>query len=615
MGVVCLLAFKMKTNELSLTEPLQKALDDLGFSEFTAIQEMTLPPLLSGHDVLAEAPTGTGKTLAYALPMLATCDLASPAIQGLVICPTRELAIQVVAELEKFSKYLKGIHFATIYGGQKVGTQLRELRAKPQIVVGTPGRLNDLLERKIIDLSAVHYLVLDECDEMLDMGFIKDVDKIVKKVTSIHQTALFSATISSDIKKVAQRYLNSSVETFQIKRTLTQETQIAQRYILVPENEKKETIVALLSTLSFTRAFVFCRTKHKVMQIAKILQKNTSHAITSLQGNLSQNKRDQAMKAFRDYDANVMVATDIAARGIDVSDVDLVVNYDIPEEDEFYLHRIGRTGRVDKTGTSYTFITPSERGMIKKYESLTHCPLTAYVINQGDVMKQYLENLEPKMKEDLTEEKQAINDACAAFSAKEGHEVTPLDLAALLLKEKMANGLASEPKTAPASHTESNGNRPEKKIFTTDSDHQRFFINVGFQDGVNEEKLKDFIIQNVPGLEDDDFTDVFLRTTFSFFELPKDKTMAIVDHLENQTFANKNIHVERTERPSNTSSKPQSFHSHHAEAPYRKSESRSYGSHEKNDHQSYGKKPYGNKPYGHKSYGKKSFGHSFKKKY
>jgi ATP-dependent RNA helicase DeaD len=439
----------MKTNELSLTEPLQKALDDLGFSEFTAIQEMTLPPLLSGHDVLAEAPTGTGKTLAYALPMLATCDLASPAIQGLVICPTRELAIQVVVELEKFSKYLKGIHFATIYGGQKVGTQVRELRAKPQIVVGTPGRLNDLLERKIIDLSAVRYLVLDECDEMLDMGFIKDVDKIVKKVTSVHQTALFSATISSDIKKVAQRYLNSSVETFQIKRTLTQETQIAQRYILVPENEKKETIVALLSTLSFTRAFVFCRTKHKVMQIAKILQKNTSHAITSLQGNLSQNKRDQAMKAFRDYDANVMVATDIAARGIDVSDVDLVVNYDIPEEDEFYLHRIGRTGRVDKTGTSYTFITPSERGMIKKYESLTHCPLTAYVINQGDVMKQYLENLEPKMKEDLTEEKQAINDACAAFSAKEGHEVTPLDLAALLLKEKMANGLASEPKATP----------------------------------------------------------------------------------------------------------------------------------------------------------------------
>jgi ATP-dependent RNA helicase DeaD len=590
---------KMKTNELSLSEPLQKALNDLGFSEFTAIQEMTLPPLLAGHDVLAEAPTGTGKTLAYALPMLAECDLSSSAIQGLVICPTRELAIQVVVELEKFSKYLKGMHFATIYGGQKVGAQLRELRAKPQIIVGTPGRLNDLLERSIIDLSAVRYLVLDECDEMLDMGFIKDVDKIVKKVTGVHQTALFSATISSDIKKVAQRYLNSSVETFQVKRTLTQETQIAQRYILVPENEKKETIVALLTTLSFTRAFVFCRTKHKVMQIAKILTKNTPHAITSLQGNLSQNKRDQAMKAFRDYDANVMVATDIAARGIDVSDVDLVVNYDIPEEDEFYLHRIGRTGRVDKTGTSYTFITPSERGMIKKYESLTHCPLTAYVINQGDVMKQYLENLEPKMKEDLTEEKQAINDACAAFSAKEGHEVTPLDLAALLLKEKMANGLASEPKAPATPRAESNGNRPEKKVFTTDSDHQRFFINVGFQDGVNEEKLKDFIIQNVPGLEDDDFTDVFLRGTFSFFELPKDKTMAIVDHLENQTFANKNIHVERTERPSNSTGKPQSFHSHHTEAPYRKSSSHSYGSHENNEHHGYGKKPYGHKSYFH----------------
>jgi len=212
----------------------------LGFSEFTAIQALTLPALLAGKDVLAEAPTGTGKTLAYALPMLAKVDPASPSVQGLVICPTRELAIQVNQELVKFAKYIPALHFATIYGGQKVGAQLKELRAKPQIVVGTPGRLNDLIERQNLVISNVSYLVLDECDEMLEMGFIKDVDKIIKKITSVHQTALFSATISSEIKKVAQRYLNSSVQSFQIKRTLTQENQIAQRYVLVAENEKKK---------------------------------------------------------------------------------------------------------------------------------------------------------------------------------------------------------------------------------------------------------------------------------------------------------------------------------------------------------------------------------------
>ena len=596
--MLCLLAFKMKTNELELPKSLSQALDDLGFSEFTAIQALTLPALLAGKDVLAEAPTGTGKTLAYALPMLAKVDPASPSVQGLVICPTRELAIQVNQELVKFAKYIPALHFATIYGGQKVGAQLKELRAKPQIVVGTPGRLNDLIERQNLVISNVSYLVLDECDEMLEMGFIKDVDKIIKKITSVHQTALFSATISSEIKKVAQRYLNSSVQSFQIKRTLTQENQIAQRYVLVAENEKKEAIVQLLTSLTFTRAFVFCRTKHKVMQIAKILAKNTNNAITSLQGNLSQNKRDQAMKAFRDYEANVMVATDIAARGIDVSDVDLVVNYDIPEEDEFYLHRIGRTGRVDKSGTSYTFITPSEKPMIKKYEALTHCPLEAYTINPGDVMKKYLETLEPKMSEDLSAEKAAVNQACQDFAAKVGHDVTPLDIAALLLKDKMSL-TSDKPTQTPAFHSD----KPQlqkrgSQVFTTASDHQRFFINVGFQDGADEGDLKRFIIEHVPGLKEDDFSDVYLRDNFSFFEIPKDKTMPVIDHLENQTYGKKNIHVERTERPTSGGKPHHDFHAHSSKPPYRKDGASHF--HDKNDHRGYVKPKFSH-------YGKKKF--------
>jgi len=541
----------MKITDLNLPEPIEKALIEMKYVDFTAIQEMTLPSLLKGNDVLAEAPTGTGKTAAYCLPLLVKINQANSAVQALVVCPTRELAIQVVSELHKFSKFLPSVRYVAIYGGQKVATQLRELKSHPQIIVGTPGRLNDLIERKAISLSQVNYLVLDECDEMLEMGFIKDVNKIIEKVTSPHQTALFSATISPEIKKVANHYLAPDCERVAIKRTPTQENQIAQKYVLVKEAAKKEAIVNLLTSLSFNRAFVFCRTKHKVMQIAKLLTKTTNHAVVMLQGNLSQNRRDKAMEAFRNYDANVMVATDIAARGIDVNDVDLVVNYDVPEEDEFYLHRIGRTGRVDKNGTSYTFLTREEQSLIKKYEIMTHCPLTEYVINKGDVMKKYLTNLEPKLKEDLSAEKQAVSEVCATLSEKEGREVTPLELAAALLKDKMAEPESALPEEKDRSfrHDQSIERNKERKKFVTDPNNQRFFINIGFEDGADEAALKSFVMKSVKSLELDDFADVYLKGTFSFFEVPKDVSADIVHNLEGTYFKEKLIHVEKTERP------------------------------------------------------------------
>jgi len=606
-NVLCLRASKMKINELQLPETLLKALQEMGYEEFTAIQEMTLPALLAGQDVLGEAPTGTGKTAAYALPMIVGCNPALTVVQSLVVCPTRELAIQVVQELAKFAKYIPTLHYVAIYGGQKISTQLRALKAKPQIIVGTPGRLNDLLNQKALDFSKVHYLVLDECDEMLEMGFIKDVNKIIAQVTAPHQTALFSATISNDIMKVAERYLKPDVKKVQIKRTPTQENQIAQKYVRVGEKEKTEAVTALLNSLSFTRAFVFCRTKHKVKQLEKILQKNTSHAITSLQGNLSQNKRDKAMQAFRNYDADVMVATDIAARGIDVNDVDLVINYDIPEEDEFYLHRIGRTGRVDKSGVSYTFITPSETMLIKKYETMSHAPLTEYVIDKGNVMKKYLENLEPKLHQDLSAETSAIEEACALLSEKEGSEVTPLELAAVMLKEKMeapASDVAQE-KDYSFKHSESIERNKEKKRFVTDPANQRFFINIGFEDGANEENLKSFVSAHAAGVKPEDFADVYLKGTFSFFELSKVKADAVISGVENSVFEGKNVHVEKTERPSEDSApREKRFASHSSHDSYHHS---SY--HHDDDHASGGYGRSSHEGYSHHS-SSRNYGHS-----
>ncbi len=541
----------MKITELNLQPNIEKALTEMGYVDLTSIQEMTLSPLLDGFDVIGEAPTGTGKTAAYCVPMLEKIVPASGKVQALVICPTRELAIQVIQEISKFAKYIPSIRYVAIYGGQKISTQLRGLKSNPQIVVGTPGRLNDLIERKNLNLSNVSYLVLDECDEMLEMGFIKDVNKIIEKVTLPHQTALFSATISPEIKKISEKYLKEDARHFQIKRTPSQDNQISQKYVFVDEDKKKEAIVNLLSSLSFTRAFVFCRTKHKVMQIEKLLKKNTKNDVVSLQGNLSQNRRDKAMKAFRNYEANVMVATDIAARGIDVSDVDLVINYDVPEEDEFYLHRIGRTGRVDKSGTAYTFLNQKEHFLVKKYEKMTNCHLDEYTINKGEAMKKYLENLESTVTSDLADEKKAIEEACESLSKRLGHEVDPIDLAAALLKEKMADpdsGLAKE-KDYSSAHNKSIERNKEKKRFVTDPDNQRFFINVGYEDGANEDTLKSFVMKYCKGLELDDFADVYLKGTFSFFEVPKDSTDAIVHYLEGTKFQGKLVHIEKTERP------------------------------------------------------------------
>jgi ATP-dependent RNA helicase DeaD len=551
----------MKISEINVLAPIRKALETMGYTDLTAVQEQSLPLLLAGQDLLAEAPTGTGKTAAYCVPMLSRINPSSGSVQALVICPTRELVIQVVQEIAKFAADLPSIRFTAIYGGQKVNTQLRALKSNPQIIVGTPGRLNDLIARGSLSLAKVTYLVLDECDEMLEMGFIKDVNKIIEKVTSPHQTSLFSATISSEIKKVAERYLKKDAQSVQIKRTPTQQNQIAQKYVLVNEKEKTSAVSDLLNSLSFTRAFVFCRTKHKVKQLEKILQKQTSHTITSLQGNLSQNKRDKAMKDFRSYVADVMVATDIAARGIDVNDVDLVINYDVPEEDEFYLHRIGRTGRVDKSGTSYTFLTPSEKGLIKKYEAMSHCPLNEYVINKGDVMKKYLESLAPSLQADLSSEKAAIQEAMKSLSIQEGHDISALDVAAILLKEKMEEPDSALPQERDYSshHNDSIERNKERKKFVTSPENQRFFINVGFEDGADQDSLKKFIVQHVPSLALPDFADLYLKGTFSFFEVPKAKSDAIISGIENTSFQGKSVHVEKTERPSEGGSKEKRF--------------------------------------------------------
>lgn len=369
-------------NELNVDPKILKAVNDLGILDPTPIQQVSLPPILEGKDLIGEAPTGTGKTFAYAIPMVNKIPADSKYVHALVITPTRELAFQSADEIRKLLVNKEGIAVVPLYGGSPIQRQIVSLKKKPNIVVGTPGRLLDHIQRGTLKLAHIDTLVLDECDEMLDMGFIKDIEKIINGITNKHQTILFSATISKEIASISSRFQSADKVSVKVERE--NKKPIKQWFINVKEDEKYEDLIDLLSSLNFESAFIFARTKHKVSQLQKKFDL-TKFKATSLHGNLNQNKRIINLKSFKSKENPILIATDIAARGLDVKDVDIVINYDVPEQDEFYIHRIGRVGRANATGESYVFITKSQKRRLGVYEKMTNDHIEEYVIkNKSD---------------------------------------------------------------------------------------------------------------------------------------------------------------------------------------------------------------------------------------
>lgn len=534
----------MLIKDLKIKNGLLSTLAKLGYEETTPVQEKALPTLLSGLDAEVEAPTGTGKTLCYGIPLLNELVPDDYSIQSLVLCPTRELAIQVEKELNKFGAGLPYLKAVTIYGGQKEQHQLKELAKKPSVVVATPGRLLDFIKSKKVDISKVKFLVLDECDEMLDMGFIKDINSIILTIKGEHQTSLYSATISDDIKQVSKKYLKKDFVSVKVVRDEAHLTQIEQRYVETTEGGKKETLVDLLNSLSFVRAFVFARTKHRVKNLEKLLAESTNHSITSLQGNLSQNKRDKAMEDFRNYKADVMVATDIAARGIDISDVDLVINFDPPTQDEFYLHRIGRTGRVEAKGTSYTFLNRNERSLIKRYEALSKAPINKYEVakGKGTIMNKYLLSIEKDLNQNIDAETAEIKEACDHFTEVQGRTVLPIEVAAILLKK-----LESEDTVEITSekHYESIEKNKEKKA--EDPNKDRFFLNIGARDGMDENAIVKFICSAEPSIKEEDIGDVYMKEAFSFFSVTKEKEDSLIAAFKDKELDGRELRLDKAD--------------------------------------------------------------------
>lgn len=362
----------MKFSQFAIDHRILRALSEMGFEEATPIQEQAIPLLLEGRDLIGQAQTGTGKTAAFGIPLIEAMDVEDERIQALVITPTRELAIQVTEELQKISKFKK-VGVLALYGGQEIDRQIKALKKRPQVIVGTPGRIQDHIRRRTIRLNSIKMVILDEADEMLDMGFLEDIQTILLHVPEERQTLLFSATIPPKIKELAGQFLKQPEHISVIPKELTV-PHIEQSYIEVPERQKFDLLCRLLDTDHPELSIVFGRTKRRVDELNEGLITRGYNA-AGIHGDLTQRQRDEVMRKCKDGQLDILVATDVAARGLDISGVTHVYNFDIPQDPESYVHRIGRTGRAGKKGVAVTFVVPQENDYLKMIERIAKISL------------------------------------------------------------------------------------------------------------------------------------------------------------------------------------------------------------------------------------------------
>jgi len=431
--------FETTFADLGLKAPILESLNDLGYEKPSPIQAECIPHLLSGRDVLGMAQTGSGKTAAFSLPLLNNIDPDLRAPQILVLAPTRELAVQVAEAMTEFSKHMRGVNVVALYGGQRYDVQLRALRQGPQIVVGTPGRLLDHLKRGTLDLSKLSGLVLDEADEMLRMGFIEDVETIMAQIPEGHQTALFSATMPEAIRRITRRFMKDPQEV-RIQSSVTTRPDISQSYWSVYGMRKNEALVRFLEAEDFDAAIIFVRTKNATLEVAEALERSGYNS-AALNGDMNQALREQTLERLKDGRLDILIATDVAARGLDVERISLVVNYDIPMDSESYVHRIGRTGRAGRAGRALLFVENRERRLLRNIERTMKLTIPEADLPNADLLgKSRLEKFAAKVQKQL--ESRDL-EKCRALLAQiqptaEGEELDMETLAAALLK--MAQG-------------------------------------------------------------------------------------------------------------------------------------------------------------------------------
>jgi ATP-dependent RNA helicase DeaD len=444
-------------NELGLSEATLKAIAELGYEEPTPIQDQTIRLMLEGTDVIAQAQTGTGKTAAFALPILERIDLSVRAPQALILTPTRELAVQVAEAFQSYSKY-HSISVLPVYGGQPIDRQLRALSRGVQVVVGTPGRVIDHMERGTINFELVKMVVLDEADEMLNMGFIEDIETILKATSESRQTALFSATMPGPIVSLSKRYLRNA-QRVTVKSESQTVSNIRQIFYEVGKRDKFEVLARLLDYEQPSSAIIFCRTKLEVDSIGQRLNAR-AHAAETLHGDLNQAQRDRVMARFRSGQIELLIATDVAARGLDVEQVSHVINYDMPGDPEVYVHRIGRTGRAGRNGVAVSLVTSRERRLMQMIQRATSANIErALIPTIGDVMTRRHERFKDALREAIAENGLA---EYIAMAEELGQEFSPTELAAAAFKMLLGE------QAVPAEDTLAQADQPESRSYDRD---------------------------------------------------------------------------------------------------------------------------------------------------
>lgn len=428
---------RLRYEDSGICPEILRAVQEMGFEVMTPIQEQAIPVLLEGKDIIGQAQTGTGKTAAFAIPMIQTIDPKIRKPQGIILCPTRELAMQAAEEIRKLTKYMHGIKVLPVYGGQDIGRQIRALSQGVQIIVGTPGRVMDHLRRHTIKTAQIKMIVLDEADEMLNMGFREDIETVLTDMPKEHQMALFSATMPQAILDITGTYQKNAVYVRVMPREITVAA-IKQAYYRVAKKDKTEALCRLFDYYQPVRSLVFCNTKKMVDEITLQL-KERGYEAEGLHGDLSQNQRDTVMNLFRSGRCAILIATDVAARGIDVSGVDAVFNYDIPEDIEYYVHRIGRTGRAGRKGRAFTLISGREIFKIRDIERICHTtirerkiptPADITKVKSGKLFAEAMKVMEQK---ELSDFKKSIR------NASEENGVSVLDLAAAFMQMHMGD--------------------------------------------------------------------------------------------------------------------------------------------------------------------------------
>ena len=497
--------------DLKLSPPLVRVLDEIGYETPTPIQSQAIPLLMNGRDILGHAPTGTGKTAAFALPLLSRIDMQNKNTQVLTLTPTRELAIQVAEAFQHYASRIKGFHVLPVYGGQEYGGQIRQLKRGAQVVVGTPGRLMDHMRKGTLKLGGLQAVVLDEADEMLRMGFIDEVEWILEQTPEKRQMALFSATMPKQVERIARRYLNDPQEISIKARTATAET-IRQRYWQVSGLHKLDALTRILEVESFDAILMFVRTKTATTELAEKLEAR-GYSAAAMNGDMAQNHREQTVERLKRGSLDILVATDVAARGLDVDRISHVINYDVPYDTEAYIHRIGRTGRAGRRGEAILFVAPRERRMLSAIEKATRQKIEQMVLPSTEAVNN----------KRIADFKQKITDTLAIGELgfmqglveqyRQEHDVPAVEIAAALAKISIGD------KSMLLSPEKHKGKARMKPLRDVEAGADRYRIEVGHVHGVKPGNIVG-AIANESGLDGSHIGHIEIESEFSLVDLP-----------------------------------------------------------------------------------------------